>query len=318
MTASTVSVLFDLPQRIIAGLGDGSMLRRGGVIQWATGADKGGVVAWLRESPSLVERQAVGAPLPATVAQQMSAARIATGAILGVQVLNLGVTVAGFAYVAARLRALDAKLSAVAGEIAATRDDIRWLDRRQDASALAKATAALDSAHWAERTGRMEELAHSRAGLVEAEHHFAALIAAASETGRAYAHAPAFGGYFAMRALTGIARVHVETVLDDADSGHEAVQRLAQALARDHETFVRPLVEFGAAAPALVRLTADQRGSLTEVASGVRETVDRVVSTETELRYCVQRGIDYASWRALGSKSDEPSLVVLEPTSRAT
>ena len=49
MTTATslVDVLFEVPLEIVDGIASGKMVRRGGVVQWASGDKKGEVVAWL-------------------------------------------------------------------------------------------------------------------------------------------------------------------------------------------------------------------------------------------------------------------------------
>lgn len=56
----TVELLLELPDEVAAGLLDGTMKRKGGVIYNSTG----GVVMWLKETGSAIESQTTGTPLP--------------------------------------------------------------------------------------------------------------------------------------------------------------------------------------------------------------------------------------------------------------
>ena len=57
-----IEVVFEVPKDVSEGLASGSLVRRGGVIQVASGSNKGHVVMWLREAAGLVDRREVTPP----------------------------------------------------------------------------------------------------------------------------------------------------------------------------------------------------------------------------------------------------------------
>lgn len=99
------TLLVDRPE-IVKGLLDGSMQRYGSVIRGAAGTEQGGqIVAHLTESSSMAG-QFTGLPLNQTLSSMMGLSQIAAGA----SVLNLGVSVAGFAYMGYKLHQVQKSL----------------------------------------------------------------------------------------------------------------------------------------------------------------------------------------------------------------
>jgi tetratricopeptide (TPR) repeat protein len=154
-----VTVTFMLADWIAKGLKDGTFERVGGVIR-EVGSKK--VVTWLREvSPTLIQSSTI-------LSQFGSAASI----------LNLGVSVIGFALVINRLEEIEQRLKLV-------EKDLKQLNRKFDISVYANFRAALDLARDAftmtkpENRVNMANLAINR--FLEAQHTYVGYLEIALE-----------------------------------------------------------------------------------------------------------------------------------------
>jgi hypothetical protein len=87
-------VKFDLPQRILGAMHSGELKRRGGVVQHRNGQ----VEMWLKETGAWKDAlETVKKPvIPPQLASQIHSLQMSTNIVMGLQVLNLGVMVAGF------------------------------------------------------------------------------------------------------------------------------------------------------------------------------------------------------------------------------
>jgi hypothetical protein len=306
-------VLFEVPKYIADGLADASMVRRGGVIQWAAGQEKSQVVAWLRESGGLQEHLREGSPLPPSVATQLSHVGVGGNVMLGLQALTLASVAIGFAVVNAKLNVMDRKLDAILRELAAVRDEVSWLDRRHDVAMVARLRAALDAAVWAEQTGRLDALPVARTHLLESEHHLDALLAAMLTEGRAHRFPHLFGAYCEMLSLAGVGRAHLDGFLDGPRAGERAMLGAASRLGEVRASFQQPLREFDAHSTRLLTLPAGSKGMLGDVLAGLAETRDRLAGYATEFAFCEENGLPYTEWRRLEDDEARPAILVLEP-----
>lgn len=146
-------LLVDNPE-IIQGLLNGEMTRYGGVIRWAKGTEKAGqIVKHLTESSPLTYSIEKG------LSQLMGLTQIAAGA----SVLNLGVSVLGFAYmgyqlhqvqkslanILTALNEVDNRLNVISGQLAYLYVLVQ--DSRQKQESLAKAISNLQKATLIEK-----------------------------------------------------------------------------------------------------------------------------------------------------------------------
>jgi len=156
-----LTMTFEIPTRIISGLADGSLVRNGGVIQDRTGR----VFMWLRElnsagsipmsTPSLLSgvdtvtgilnlpMQGVNAEISmrgfASVTQQLDQIQGTLNIITASSMLNLGVSVIGFAVILKKVKELEGRLEKV-------QEILKKIDQKIDLSFYANFKAALDLA----------------------------------------------------------------------------------------------------------------------------------------------------------------------------
>lgn len=96
-----LTLTFDIPQKILTGLADGSLVRNGGVVQNSSGQ----VVMWLRE-------MAGAGSIPAVSSATLSGINPATGVLnLAMQGANAGISMRGFTAVTQQLNQMQGMLS---------------------------------------------------------------------------------------------------------------------------------------------------------------------------------------------------------------
>lgn len=306
---SFIEVLFEVPSEIAKGLASREMVRRGGVIQWASGDAKGEVVAWLKEVGGLAQGTS---SVPAPVVGQLQSLQLATGALAVGQALTLGFSVLSFAILNHKLNVLGQKLDSVLAEIAELKQEVAWLDRRQDIALEARLRGALDQAKWAYSGGRLEALVGVRAVLVEVEQHYTGLLLGMLETQRAHQHAELFATYEAYLSIAGTARTRCEVVLDGAEAGVSAVQGVRAALGQIDEAFRAPLRNV-AAHLHLLRLGVGAERTLRPALEAMTEMAHRVEGYQSELEYCTRKGIPLSNWEQLGEVENGGRLALLVP-----
>ncbi len=303
-------VLFDVPEHTHEAIESGLLKRRGGVVQHLDGR----VAMWLRETGRWaggLESLATAGDSPA-LASQLGALQLTSTLTLGLQVLNLGVTVAGFAILGARLEKMAAEVDEMLRQ---SRDPRRaWADARRNAQVLARAVAAIEQADWAERTSRLEELARVRGVLREAEAHYQLLLDAMLDQQRAYRYAPLFTRYFALGTIAGVSRVRADGLLDGVEAARAAlseVDRRQRDLARAYLEGLRD----PRANPRVLTLSPDERNQVKEGWQVLTEMLDRLYSYGTELDFCQREGIGLEEWASIGTEEapGDAVLVFLGP-----
>lgn len=292
-----ISIEFDLPQHILSAIQSGDMKRRGGVIQNQSGQ----VEMWLKETGSALE--GIQSPVvPPLLASQMRALQMSTNIIMGMQVLNLGVMIAGFAILSVKLQRIDTKLDLVLRQIGQLQEEFTWLNKRLDADVLAKLVAALKHAEWAERTGRFDEMASVRRSLVEAETHYQLLMQALFDNQKAHKYSALFVSYYMFATVAGIAKVRLDALLDGVEAGQAALLNVDQAQ-RGRARAFRGMLQDLQGNPHLMLLSPPEQMLLVENWVILAETLDRLYSYGTELDFCRREGISLKEWEAIGTVS---------------
>lgn len=307
--SSLIEVAFEVPAELARGLSTGEMVRRGGVIQRATGEAKGEIVAWLRELGSLVPE---GGSVTSPVAEQLKTLQMATSALAVGQALTLGFSVLSFAILNRKLTILSSKVDQLLAELGEVKEELAWLDRRHDIALEARLRGALDQGEWAYRTGRTDALVAVRGSLVEHELHYRGLLSAMLDSKRAHRHAALFSSYQGLLALAGVARTRSEVLLDGADAGIGSLGMLRTKLGEIDTGFRDPLRQLDRN-PHLLRSAADAERTIRPALETMREAIYRVDGYGTELAFCARHSLPIADWEKMSEAGDEPRLALLLP-----
>ncbi|WP_156932862.1 hypothetical protein [Desulfonatronum lacustre] len=302
-----MAILFAVPKWITDGLNDGNLIRRGGVIQNATNNE---IVMWLREGVRLRDWKPDATPqINSALQTQLTGLNVKADMLLGLQAVNLAVTVVGFATVMHKLRAIDRKIDSIVDRLDAVARDLNWLDRRKDIELLACVAAALEQASWAERTGRESiEFVRVRTQLVRAHVHYTLLLDAMHDNERAHRHPGIFSRYFHQAQLCAAAVTRCDGMLDGTDAALAANlllgERLTLLAQRYRDTLLNPRKHRH-----LLMLAPRNREQAVSVGKAINETTNRMEGHRAELEWCAREQIGWREWEALGDEHPEADLV---------
>ena len=113
---TNINVMFELSEEIVKGLANGTLERVGGVVR-RVGDKK--IVVWLTEAGAEVSREA-GLPSILNSPQML----------MGMQVANLAVSVAGFALIYHKLQQVQRQIEGIDQKLQALSDAHAWLDKK--------------------------------------------------------------------------------------------------------------------------------------------------------------------------------------------
>ncbi|WP_299315549.1 hypothetical protein, partial [uncultured Halomonas sp.] len=128
---TNVSVIFEVPAEIAKGLADGTLERIGGVVR-RVGDKK--IVVWLTEAG---EDLAKGNKIPSILTSPQ--------VLMGMQVANLAVNVAGFAIIYHKLQQVERQLNGIDSKLVILAGDQQWLDKKQLISHLSPIVVAMNT-----------------------------------------------------------------------------------------------------------------------------------------------------------------------------
>lgn len=161
-----INVLFEVPAEIAEGLANGTLERKGGVIR-----DVGNkqVHAWLQEMGEVASDHA-----GSRLGSQMSKLMMQQNILVGLQVANLGVSVAGSALIYQKLRQVEQKIVAIDQKLKVMKEGQDWIDTKQAFSQLAPVMSSLEVLSEL-RTYSNREMAKSK--LLQADENFSTAAA---------------------------------------------------------------------------------------------------------------------------------------------
>lgn len=133
---TSLDVTFEIPEEIIKGLTTGSYERVGGVIR-ETNSKR--TVAWLIEATSEFSEQTENIP----AAPELQKIIFNQNMIMGLQVVNLGVSVAGFALLYKKLQVLESEIRNIATDLKEVKRSVERLDKKQYLQQIAPMLSAL-------------------------------------------------------------------------------------------------------------------------------------------------------------------------------
>lgn len=230
------------------------------------------------------------------------------GLQLGLQVLTLGVTVAGFVVLARKLDVIDRKLEMLAGTVAEVKVEVIWLQKVGDIERSARLAACLDDAQWREQTGRMQEIGSLRREFTEAHHAYAMLMRQMAADARSHGHHEVCQSFFHYCALAGVANIRTDWLFDGAEAAVQTQGQVAAVLTAARAQFVEPMRNFEPGA--LLHLPTTVLPGLKRTTTIIAEDLNRVHSYDLEIEWCRCQGISLKEWGELGREEEAPLLLV--------
>ncbi len=160
-----INVAFDVPTAIATGLANGNLERVGGIVRFA---DNKQIVAWLQESPNMLNQAAKGSTLLSTLlaAVGTNAGTVETltnRASLGLDLIDVAVTMHMMYKIDRRINALQLEISALSNLIEKQKEKQNFVAINV---ALAQANVFLKTDSVADRDGMFHSVIHD---LVKAE-----------------------------------------------------------------------------------------------------------------------------------------------------
>ena len=303
-----VTVVFEIPAKVAERLASGEWTRVGGVIRDAAGK----VRYMLRESGGLREVLESGAPIPPGMSAQLTAISQSLGVVSGLQVLTLGVTVAGFAMIAHRLNGIDRKLGQMLDAMQDLRDDVQWLGAVRDAERAAALASALENAAWAQAHDRLSALEQARGQIVHSQNQYRMLMDLMLSKEAAHRNAEVFAGFFRQHALAGLAKSRCDWLLLGPGAAFETMSGVERDAQRLQDRFLEPMRTFDNP-KILLSLPTAARGPLREAAKALVGDGAQLGGYAAEIGFCRDRGIDLWSWERIGSDVTQAPLILLAP-----
>lgn len=167
---SRITINFDMPEEILNGLSEGVLERSGGVIRRADGKN---VVAWLKETGSeLNDNSLSGQGIPQVLQNQQ--------VMMGLQIANLAVSVAGFAVVCHKLDGVKQGIERLDSKLEHLQSGQDWLDKKQLLTQVAPIASALESmreaALFLDQSRVLEKVSRADDILANSRHYFKGVL----------------------------------------------------------------------------------------------------------------------------------------------
>lgn len=283
----TIEVVLKVPAEIAAKLLSGEYTQEGSVVRNAAGK----IVKHLEEvTKSKAGDDALPILLPGTEA------------MLGLQVLNTAIMVAGFALLSGKMAAISRQCDSILDRMETVDQHLQWLRDAGIATVQAKMHAALEGAHTAHRLG--QSVLPYDTSINEAGLFFRRMLSNMLSRGDAVRDSEMFALLVAQHAVSVMARARSHWLLLGPEEGIRAFDQGRQAHADLAAAFQRCLRDPGAGMSALLDLTAEQRDRLKNTAALFRYVTQRLTERRAELVH----------WAAIGltAPADPETLRQLE------
>lgn len=231
-----LNVIFDVPLDILEGLKNGTLERVGGVIRRVDG--KKPIVMWLQEGV-LLERDTAeqllkqGGEQIQLLRQQtelLAQLGVQQQMMMGLQVANLAVSVAGFALLYYKLDGIQKTLGSMDAKLDKLQQGQDWLDTKQLLSHLAPIQAALAPIREARLYGRSDlleqQLLHSDGRFAEARSYFHHVIHRVFDRGQEFVQTRELEVAYRAWVMTGQGQLQVMSSLGEQDVAHQRAAQL--------------------------------------------------------------------------------------------
>ena len=292
-----IQIFFQITDEILDGLRTGRYIRYGGVIKDRSGAIK----CWLRESTPLqgqLRQNPLGLPPDMGVGTQFLQNA-------GLQALTMSMMKMEFNLIHQRLEGINRNLQQV-------RNELVWLDQRQDAALLSKLLSGIEMANWAEETNRLDNLIQIRGTFAEAEHHYRNLMRLQLDKNRAHEQSEIYSHYFQMHILSGMGKVRCDLLLDGIPAGMKSLEKVTNTAKESLREFRAPLKDM-ATHPHLLQVSPNKRQAIQVHRDVMVETLERVEGYRTELKFCEKNEISFQEWEKIGEECKDTQWICIIP-----
>ena len=292
-----IQIFFHITDEIFDGLRTGRYIRYGGVIKDRNGTIK----CWLRESTPL-QGQLRQSPLGFLPDMGVGTQFLQNA---GLQALTMSMMKVEFNLIHQRLEEINRNLQQV-------RNELVWLDQRQDAALLAELLAGIEMAKWAEETNRLDNLIQIRGTFAKAAHHYRNLMRSQLDSHRAHEQSEVYSHYFQMHILSGIGKVRCDLLLDGIPASIKSLEKVTNTAKESLRAFRVPLKNMENH-PHLLQIPPNKRQAIQVYRDVMVETLKRVEGYRSELEFCERNDISFQEWETLGEECKDPQWICIIP-----
>jgi hypothetical protein len=240
-------------------------------------ADTMRVVAWLRDIGEGERSPVGGAPSP--VLGGLGAAAI------GLQVLNMGIMIAGFAFLANRISGVSRQCDTILQQTVVANNRLEWLREANLGGYQARMLSALEAAHTAQRLG--ESVLPYDTAINDCTIFFGQMLDTMMRRGDVFRDSDMFEMLLMQSAVAVVARARTQWLMMGPDAGLDALDRGRQAHVERIAAFQSLLRDKGPGSAVLLEMTVEQRGRLKQVAALLRHVSQQLSEKREEMAACV-------------------------------
>ncbi len=307
---SQLHVVLGIPAWVREGLANGTLAAWGGTIR----DRQGHIRALLTEGRGLADLVGRGIPLdPSLLTDAIGHAQTAATLASGIGLLNLGVSVAGFAMVRQQLNEIADQLQNALAALAEIKEDVGWIRGFQMARVRGNIDTALDVAIRANRLGDRALFIDARSRAFETRRVLHHALSDMLTARRMLNHPEVFLGFVHASAVLAIAEARCdEAVEGPAQAGH-SLRGALHDLRRHVDEFDLQRRDFAHDPATKIRLGSRGRGQVAAHAAEMADALRQMEGAAGPLALRAALGLTTERWRELTAPEGSGLVTCLMP-----
>ncbi len=306
--ASTITVVFKLSAKILAGLSSGAYERVGGVIR-QTGDKK--VIAWLTEGGA-ARPNASGSGLdPGMLSEALGDVQGAMKLANGLGALNLAVNTAGFAMIRRQLDGLSQQLGTISADMRAIQKETAFINGLAIAGIRAEIDTALEHADRARRTNDQARYQDAKSALMAIRNRVRHAAEFVLKSRLAVDKHTLFRELVEAGAVLAFGEALCDEVLEGLKAAVETLTLASATVRALTSEFDRQRRDFSNDPVTMLRMGAPGRAALAELHGRLVETGNQVEGAAESVRLRGRLGLDAEGWKRLTQPVGSGSVTFL-------
>ena len=290
------TVLFEIPEDILAGLQDGTYERLGGVIR---GKETKRVVLWLKEALQEGDTETVLQNSP-QVLKELQAMGLVGKIGLGVNLMTLGVVIVGFAYLGNKLSKIEKRLENIHQDIQEIKDVVDLLDVKMDmkhAQTLRTAIEIAERGQMRKGLDSLNDYNSARDKFKEMKNQFEGLIEILFRNELVIKHFDLFFSYLERYVIALTGEIRCSLLLNEGAVARKDIDQAVFKLDQIAKWF-NSLVKL--TNPDYIRVTASQNEKIVKLNKAFCESTERLESYTYQIDLLEEEKMTFTEWETLG------------------
>ena len=288
-----------IPARLLDAFLSGQLRVEGGILRWLDGTGRGRIAGHLTEGWDLAQKVQSGSPLdPSQLLAAVGNAQMAAQLATGIGVLNLGVSVAGFAMIARRLDRIADSILVLQDGLRQVGADAAWLRTDRMHELRAEARTALDLADRGARQNSQALFNEAKTRAGKTRRHLAGHLHDMAASGSMLREDRLYQEFLSMSALLALTEARSTDAVEGAGRAALELREATAELRRASDAFGAPLRNFPASARMLLEV-ADRRVEVKARTAKMDALVSRLESYVPQLELKAAFGLDTVGWQSL-------------------